>query len=47
MNHAKGFNNPKERARILMQYGGIFPNHIKAFAEKVIPKHKKLVNHSR
>lgn len=40
-------NDPEERARILRQYGGIFPDNIVEFAEKVIRREKKQINYSR
>lgn len=39
--------DPKERERILMQYGGIFKHSIKDFAEKVIRRTKARTNYSR
>ena len=33
-------HNPAEKARILRQYAGIFPNNIQEYAEKFIPKQK-------
>lgn len=40
-------NNPKERERILMQYGGIFKNNIREYAEVVIAKQAKQKNYAR
>lgn len=40
-------NDPKEFNRLLMQYGGIFKNNIREYADKVIPKNKKTINYSR
>lgn len=37
----------KEQARILRQYAGIFPNHIKEYAELYITKHKAKTNFAR
>lgn len=41
------FNNPDERARLLRTYAGIFPNNIKEFGEKVIPRLRKTKNYSK
>lgn len=40
-------DNPDEKARILRQYAGIFPNNISEFASKVLKKHKLSKNFSR
>lgn len=40
-------NNPEERARILRNYAGIFPNNIKEFGELVIKSLKKSKNYSK
>lgn len=45
--HQGNLSNPAERARILRQYGGIFPDNIIEYVEKVGKKHKKQVNYSR
>ena len=39
--------DPNERARLLRQYAGIFPNNIKEYGETVMKKHKKQINFSR
>jgi len=41
------FNDPLERERVLMRYAGIFPNNIEEFANKFIPRNKKIKNHAR
>jgi hypothetical protein len=40
-------NDPKEKERILMQYGGIFKRAIPEFAKKVIKNKKQKTNYSR
>lgn len=39
--------DPGEAARLLRQYAGIFPNNVKEFAEKVIPKFRRKTNFAR
>lgn len=39
--------DPGEAERILMQYAGIFPRHIKEFAEKIAKKEQTVKNYSR
>lgn len=41
------YNDPAEKNRLLMQYAGIFKNHIKEVGEKLVPRMKKLKNFSR
>ncbi len=43
----RNFNDPNERARLLRQYAGIFPDNIREYSEKVIKKRKKQINFSR
>lgn len=45
--HVRSYNDPKERERLLMQYGGIFKNNIKEFGDVVVRKLKKQTNFSR
>ena len=47
INQGRNLNDSKERARILMQYAGIFPHAIKQFGETVVKKHKPQKNYSR
>jgi len=39
--------DPREKARILMRYAGIFPDDIEEYAKKIIRKRKPKVNYSR
>lgn len=40
-------SDEEERARILMQYAGIFPKAIKEFAETILPRLKSKKNLSK
>ena len=46
INHVKSLNDPKEFNRLLMQYGGIFKDNIKDFAE-TLKVNKPIKNYSR
>lgn len=39
--------DPKEFNRILMQYGGVFKNNIRQYAETIIKKQAKQKNYAR
>lgn len=40
-------STPGEMQRLLMRYGGIFPNNIKEYAEKYLKKNKAQKNFAR
>jgi hypothetical protein len=41
------FTDPAERARILRNYAGIFPNNIKEFGNLVVKTFKRSKNYSK
>lgn len=43
----RNLNNPEERSRILKQYGGIFPNSIKEFANTILKKNRPQKNYAK
>ena len=46
-NKKKSFNDPVERDRVLMVYGGIFKHNIAEYAEKGVKKNSPEKNLSR
>ena len=38
--------NPEDRKYLLQVHGGIFPDNIEEFANKIVRRHRKMKNHA-